>query len=387
MSADVLVVGAGMVGAACAYSLAAAGLSVVVVDRAAVAAGTTGAGEGNVLVSDKAPGPELELQLRSSELWRRYASELGADSFELEAKGGLTVASTPEQRDALSELARGQAGAGVDVRAVAPGDLPELEPHLAPGLAGGAFYPQDLQVQPMRAAARLLGAARQRGASLQLGTEVLGATSAGSRLTGVVTTRGPIPAGWVVNAAGTWAQAVSERLGAPVPIQPRRGLILVTEPLPPIIRHKVYSADYVANVASSSASLQTSTVIEGTVSGPVLIGSSRERVGYDRTIPVPVLRQIAREATRLFPVLARVRAIRAYAGFRPYSPDHLPVIGPDHRIAGLVHACGHEGAGIGLAPGTGELVCELITGTRPHVAADPFAPGRFAQVEDASVQL
>jgi glycine/D-amino acid oxidase-like deaminating enzyme len=163
-----------------------------------------------------------------------------------------------------------------------------------------------------------------------------------------------------------------------VPIQPRRGLILVTEPLPPVIRHKVYTADYVANVASSSASLQTSTVIEGTLSGPVLIGSSRERVGYDRAISVPVLRQMAREAVRLFPVLARVCAIRAYAGFRPYSPDHLPVIGPDHRLEGLVHACGHEGAGIGLAPATGEMVCAVITGAPPQVPAGPFAPARFA---------
>ena len=372
MPSDVLVVGAGIVGAACAYSLAAAGLSVVVVDRAAVAAGTTGSGEGNVLVSDKAPGPELDLQLRSTELWRRYAHELARGSFELEAKGGLTVSSTPEQQEALSGLGRGQAGAGVDVRPVSPGDLADLEPHLVPDLSGGAFYPQDLQVQPMRAAAQLLAAARQRGATLQLATEVLGATRAGSRLTGVVTTQGRMSAGWVVNAAGTWAQGLSESLGAPVPVLPRRGLILVTEPLPPIIRHKVYSADYVANVASSSASLQTSTVIEGTLSGPVLIGSSRERVGYDRSLSVPVLRQMAREATRLFPVLARVHAIRAYAGFRPYSPDHLPVIGLDPRVEGLVHACGHEGAGIGLAPATGLLIRQIVTGGSADLDLAPY---------------
>jgi D-hydroxyproline dehydrogenase subunit beta len=87
---------------------------------------------------------------------------------------------------------------------------------------------------------------------------------------------------------------------------------------------------------------------------------------------------MAREAVRLFPVLARVRAIRAYAGFRPYSPDHLPVIGPDPRLDGLVHACGHEGAGIGLAPATGEMVCAVITGTPAPVAAERFAPARFA---------
>jgi glycine/D-amino acid oxidase-like deaminating enzyme len=163
-----------------------------------------------------------------------------------------------------------------------------------------------------------------------------------------------------------------------VPVSPRRGFILVTEPLPPIIRHKVYSAGYVATVASSSPALQTSTVVEGTRSGPVLIGASRERVGYDSTLSVPVLRQLARGATQLFPVLAQVRTIRAYAGFRPYSPDHLPVIGVDPRIDGVVHACGHEGGGIGLAPATGEMVAELLTGGQTHVSAEPFSPARFA---------
>jgi len=92
MSPDVLVIGAGIIGGACAYSLAAAGLSVVVADRAAVASGTTGAGEGNILVSDKMPGPELDLQLRSTKLWRQYAEDLAGKTFELEAKGGIAVA-------------------------------------------------------------------------------------------------------------------------------------------------------------------------------------------------------------------------------------------------------------------------------------------------------
>ena len=378
MSPDVLVIGAGIIGGACAYSLAAAGLSVVVADRAAVASGTTGAGEGNILVSDKMPGPELDLQLRSTKLWRQYAEDLAGKTFELEAKGGIAVAMSSGQQEALAELSRKQAAAGVDVHKVAAGDLLKLEPHLVPDVVAGRLYPQDMQVQPMLAAAQLLAAARRHGARLRLATEVLGATVASSRVTGVVTTQGRISAGWVVNAAGPWAQALSQRLGAPVPVSPRRGFILVTEPLPPIIRHKVYSASYVATVASSSAALQTSTVVEGTHSGPVLIGASRERVGYNSTLSVPVLRQLARGATQLFPVLAQVRVIRAYAGFRPYSPDHLPVIGVDPRIDGVVHACGHEGGGIGLAPATGEMVAELLTGGQTHVSAEPFSPARFA---------
>jgi D-hydroxyproline dehydrogenase subunit beta len=139
----------------------------------------------------------------------------------------------------------------------------------------------------------------------------------------------------------------------------------------------VYSADYVANVASDSEGLELSPVVEGTKSGTVLIGASRERVGFDRTISIPVVRQLAAQAIALFPVLAGINLMRVYGGFRPYCPDHLPVIGPDPRLPGLLHACGHEGAGIGLAPATGELIADLITGRQTSVDAKPFAPDRL----------
>ena len=182
------------------------------------------------------------------------------------------------------------------------------------------------------------------------------------RVAAVRTDAETIEADWVVNAAGTWAGELGELFEAPVPVLPRRGFILVTEPLPPVIRHKVYSADYVANVASSAAGLETSTVIEGTRSGTVLIGASRERVGFERAVSLPVVRRLAAQAVEMFPVLAGVNLLRVYRGFRPYCPDHLPIIGADARVPGLLHACGHEGAGIGLAPATGELIAALITG-------------------------
>jgi glycine/D-amino acid oxidase-like deaminating enzyme len=165
---------------------------------------------------------------------------------------------------------------------------------------------------------------------------------------------------------------------APVPVLPRRGFILVTEPVPAWIRHKVYTADYVANVASSEEALETSAVVEGTKSGTVLIGASRERTGFDRTLSVPALRRLAAQATALFPVLGGVRLIRAYCGFRPYCPDHLPVIGADPRAEGVLHACGHEGAGIGLAPATGTMIANLLTGAAGPVSPEPFTPARFA---------
>ena len=130
-------------------------------------------------------------------------------------------------------------------------------------------------------------------------------------------------------------------------------------------------------MASGDASLQTSPVVEGTQAGTILIGASRERVGFDGTFAVPVLRRLAAEAVRLFPVLADVPVIRAYRGFRPYTPDHLPIIGPDPRLPGVYHACGHEGAGVGLAPATGDAVTALITGRDPGIDLTPFRPERF----------
>jgi D-hydroxyproline dehydrogenase subunit beta len=379
--ARVVVVGAGVVGAACAYHLAKDGHQVTVLDRAAPGMGTTSRGEGNILVSDKEPGPELDLALCSQRRWRELADELPTD-FEWEAKGGLVVATSETALSALHRLAAGQQGSGVAAVQVPPADLHSFEPHLAAGLAGGVHYPQDQQVQPVLAAAALLQGAAARDAVIRSGVEVTGAvTSADGTLTGVQTTAGPLPADVVVNAAGTWGGTVSTMLGGPVPVQPRRGYVLVTEPLPRVVRHKVYSADYVANVASSDAGLETSVVVEGTRGGTVLIGASRERVGFTGGMPVNVVQRLAAQAVRLFPKLADLSLMRVYRGFRPYCPDHQPVIGPDPRVAGLWHACGHEGAGVGLAPATGVLLADLIAGRTPEVAPGRFAPDRFADTE------
>lgn len=373
-SPDVVVIGAGVIGAACAYYAARSGLAVTVIDRGPVAGGTTGAGEGNLLVSDKEPGPELELALLSAALWRELAEALPRE-VEFEAKGGLVVASDENRLTALREFAATQSAAGVDAVDVPGASLHDLEPHLARGLAGAVHYPQDAQVQPALAAAHLL---RASGAGVRLGEEVTGIlTGSSGGIRGVRTASGDLHAPYVVNAAGTWGSSVADMAGVPLPVLPRRGFVLVTEPVPRLVRHKVYAADYVADVASGSAGLQTSAVVEGTPAGPILIGASRERVGFDRSLSVDALHRLAAQATSLFPVLAGVRAMRTYAGFRPYLPDHLPAIGPDPRVPGLLHACGHEGAGIGLAPATGLLVTTVLTGGELPMDTHPFAPDRF----------
>jgi len=307
---DAIVIGAGLVGACSALSLVNAGLRVLVLDRGPVASGTTGAGEGNILVSDKEPSAELTLALRSRDAWFEINTDIGG-GFELEDKK-----------------------------------------------RGGAFIQ---------------------------GENVKSINVKSGKIVGLSTEKNTYACPIVINATGTWAGEIAKMAGSYLPIMPRRGFILVTAPVPKIIHHKVYDADYVANVASSDADLQSSAVVEGTESGTILIGASRERVGFKSDLDVAVLRQLARQAISLFPILSNIALLRAYRGFRPYAPDHLPVIGEDANVKGLWHAAGHEGAGIGLAPATGELITAQITSRKTFMDPTPFSPKRFKEASNVAI--
>ncbi|WP_427134190.1 NAD(P)/FAD-dependent oxidoreductase [Pseudarthrobacter sp. S9] len=378
---DVLVIGAGVIGAAAAYFAAQQGLNVTVLDKGLPASGTSSACEGNILVSDKELGPELELMRFSLGVWH---GDLGEHKrlWEFESKGGIIVASRESSLASLNRVMAVQAGFGVTVEELDREALRDAEPNISPEALGGAIYPEDCQVQPMLVAAHLVRLAAEAGARFIADTPVTGFLRSGDRVTGVRTPRGDFSAGAVVNCTGTWAGELAALAGVSVPVLPRRGFVMVTEPLPPMVHHKVYAAEYIDNVGSSDAGLQASPVVEGTPSGTILIGSTRERVGFDRTVSTNALRLLARNATALFPFLEHVKAIRHYHGFRPYCPDHLPVIGHDERAPGLWHAAGHEGAGIGLSAGTGKLLAQALAGLSPELDLSPFAPVRFGEPAD-----
>jgi len=374
---DAIVIGAGIVGASVALSLTNAGFRVLVIDRGAVSSGTTGAGEGNILVSDKDPGPELTLALRSRDLWFEMQDDVG-DTFELEAKGGVVVARNDD--GPLINLATEQSHHGVTIQKLDHASLHELEPFLDQRYQSGVFYPQDSQCQPMLAAAHVIRTVVQRGGAFISQAKVTRILVNHGAVTGIETTQGNFTAPIIVNATGTWAGELAQMAGSHLPIAPRKGFILVTEPTKKYVFHKVYDSDYVANVASSDADLQTSTVVEGTRAGTILIGASRERVGFDGSMNYEILRRLAAQATSLFPVLRDVQLLRAYRGFRPYAPDHLPVIGEDATVKGLWHSAGHEGAGIGLAPGSAALITDAILGRESFMDGSAFSPVRFEKV-------
>jgi glycine/D-amino acid oxidase-like deaminating enzyme len=377
MDADAVVIGAGIVGASCAFFLARGGLCVTIVERGGVASGTSGSGEGNILLSDKAPGPELELAKPALRLWASLAREL-PDDFEYEEKGSVVVAETEEHLRTLTASVRALQGAGVTARMLDTAELREAEPYLARDVAGAALFPHDAQVQPMLASAALVRAARRQGATFLNHTRVLAIErDRDGAVRGVATSVGRIRTPRVVVAAGPWSAEVAAMAGVDLPIQPRKGHIVVTEPLPRLVYHKVLEASYADTVSSGDAALQVATVVEGTRSGTILLGSSRQRVGVEPTIETHVLRAIVRKAVRYFPVLATANALRAYVGFRPYAPDHLPLIGPAPGVPGLYINSGHEGSGICLGPISGKLLSQIVLDQPPDMDPAPFRPARF----------
>jgi glycine/D-amino acid oxidase-like deaminating enzyme len=378
------VIGAGLVGACSALSLVNAGLRVLVLDRGPVASGTTGAGEGNILVSDKEPSAELTLALRSRDAWFEINTDIGG-GFELEDKGGVVVSRSEKGIADLKKLSALQAVHGIQVVELDAKGIKEIEPYISDNVEYAVLYPQDAQCQPMLAAAQIMRAVKKRGGAFIQGENVKSINVKSGKVVGLTTEKNTYTCPIIINATGTWAGEIAKMAGSYLPIMPRRGFILVTAPAPKIIHHKVYDADYVANVASSDADLQSSAVVEGTESGTILIGASRERVGFKSDLDVAVLRQLARQAISLFPILSNIALLRAYRGFRPYAPDHLPVIGEDANVKGLWHAAGHEGAGIGLAPATGELITAQITSTKTFMDPTPFSPKRFKEAANVAI--
>ena len=365
---EVAVVGAGIVGTATARELAVRGVDVVLFDAGEVSAGTTGLGEGNVLCSDKDAGPELDLCLRGLELYDELDERLGEEA-RIRRKGALIV--HPEAETWAAEPARLERLREAGVRGELVDNVTGIEPELTGDVHGASFFEADLQCDPRAIARALAREAGQAGAEVRTGARVVQVAGDGVVLAGGER----IGAGAVVIAAGPWSAALAEPAGVRLPLEPRKGQLVKLGPAE--IRHKVVDGSYLASVVSAEAGLQVTTVVETTWDGDVLVGSSRERRGFDTEVDEAVTEAMVARAARLFPRLESLPRRAAWAGLRPWLPDHLPAIGPSRSVEGLWLATGHEGAGVALGPITGRLVAQAYCGEPSGIELEPFDPDRF----------
>jgi glycine/D-amino acid oxidase-like deaminating enzyme len=373
---DVVVIGAGIVGAATAYELVRRGIAVTLLDRGAVSEGTTGLGEGNVLCSDKDAGPELDLAVAGLAVYDELEALVGAPA-RIRRKGALIV--HPDDRTWAAEPARAARlrAAGVDARLVDPDEVRVLEPRLTGAVHGALYVPTDLQCDPQAIARALAALASERGAEVRTGAEAT-AVEPGR---GVGLRDGErLSARAVVLAAGPWSAPLAASAGLSLPLEPRKGQLTrlrVPEPDASFLRRKIVDGSYLLSVTETDARRQVSTVVETTWDGHVIVGSSRERSGFDPTVDEDLARAVQERAAKLIPDVAGLVPAATWVGFRPWLPDHLPAIGPSRRADGLWVATGHEGAGVALGPITGRVLAQAIAGERPAVDLTPFDPDRF----------
>jgi glycine/D-amino acid oxidase-like deaminating enzyme len=376
-SFEVAVVGAGIVGCATAWELARRGVRVALVERGEVSSGTTGLGEGNALCSDKAPGPELALAVEGLALFDELEQLLGAEAG-IRRKGALVVHTDEPGWAAEPDRLERLRAAGVECELLAPGEARAAEPELGAAVLGASFFPRDLQCAPRAIARALAREAERLGAAVMTGRPVERIEVRAGRIEGLGAAGGPLAAERVVLAAGVWSAPLARSAGLELPVEPRKGQLVRLERRPGFLRHKLIDGGYMAAVASAEAELQLSSVVETTLDGHVLVGSSRERRGFELDVNPAVGRALLAAAARIVPAVAELAVDAQWAGLRPWLPGGLPAIGPSRAAEGLWVATGHEGAGVALGPLTGRLVAQGICGERPELELAPFDPDRFA---------
>lgn len=365
MSFDVAIIGAGIVGAACAASLTREGLRVVIIDANTVASGTTAAGMGHIVVMDDSDA-QLALTRYSLQLWNELVPELPKQA-EFENCGTIWVAADDEEMNEVRRKhslygERGVTSSILDERA-----LREAEPNLREGLAGGLLVSGDSVVYQLFAARYLIEKAGRGGAKLSTRTRVTQITKNGVKLAD----GSDISAGAIVNAAGFAAQELTPQLN----IVKRKGHLVITERYPDFVRHQLVELGYLRSAhGSGSESVALNVQPRGT--GQILIGSSRQFGVDDSAIDQAILRKMTARAFEYMPDLRKVTVTRAWTGFRPATPDNLPFIGKMPDSENLFIAAGHEGLGITTSLGTGELIAAAILGREPAIPIGPFSPGR-----------
>ena len=370
---DVVVIGAGIVGLACAWRAAQAGLSVLVLDRGAPAPGASAAAAGMLApVTEAEFGEEtlLPLNLEGAAAWPPFAAEL-SDSTGVDLgyrrSGALVVAADRDDAEELRRLHALQLSLGLDAEWLSGRDCRELEPGLSPRVSGGVLAPQDGSVDPRAVLRALRVALDDRDVEVAGAVEVTGIEEAGGSVAGLSTSEGRVPAHRVVVAAGAWSAALGGAGWSP-PVRPVKGQILrLSGPSRPLLADRIVRTPRCYVVCRAS--------------GEIVIGATVEERGFDTTVTAGAVHRLLEAAWEVLPDVEERELVETRAALRPGTPDNCPAIGangPD----GLLWATGHHRSGVLLAPITGAAIADLLTGRPAPDAIQPFSPARF---ERASV--
>ncbi|CAM4022687.1 NAD(P)/FAD-dependent oxidoreductase [Mesobacillus zeae] len=381
---DVLVIGGGIIGCSIAYYVSRSGRDVTLIEKGEFVSGTSSRCDGNILAIDKDPGFDSLMSLFSQRLVHELSNEL-EHSFEYRAPGSILVCETEEEMEAAQHWVERQKTAGLPFKMLDREDIRQESPYFADDLAGGLECATDSTVNPYLLAFSLLQTARELGAKAYRKTEVQEIKQKSGGFI-VSTSNGTFTATHIVNAAGVWAPKIGEMVGLKIPIKPRKGHIIVASRQQHVGSRKVMEFGYLISKFGGTRKVDPQTekygaalVFEPTESQNFLIGSSREFAGFNTKVNNEVVKCIANRAIRFYPKMRDMLVIRTYAGLRPWTKDHLPIVSKVEEVPNFYIAAGHEGDGISLAAVTGKLVEEMINGKETSIPVEPLCFDRFKE--------
>src|SRR6266850_1196952 len=367
-SFDLIIVGAGIVGAACAAECARAGLKVLVLDRGPIAGGTTAAGMGHIVVMDDSDA-QFALTNFSRTLWQQLAQQLPAD-VEYDPCGTLWLAVEEEEMAEVYRKQKFYSERGVRVEVLNGRDVAKAEPNLRSGMAGALRVVDDAVLYPPCATRFLLEKAAQHGAQTRTGITVAALLPEG----GVQLADGSrISANRSVNATGPTSPTLTNGL----PVRKRKGHLVITDRYPAFVRHQIVELGYLKS-AHGSSNDSVAFNIQPRKTGQVLIGSSRQFDAEETNVDQPILDRMLNRAFEYMPALGKLSTTRVWTGHRAATPDKLPLIGPSKSHDRIWLATGHEGLGITTSLGTGRILADLLLQRPSQIPSEPYSPVRFA---------
>lgn len=386
-TADVVVVGGGIIGCSTAYEMARAGFTVALFERETLAAGASGRNHGLLL----APlDPALVPMARASTEAYVELSDAAPIPFRLDDEPiGFLLASGPDEAERAAARREMEAATSCGVAAdhLDAGEVRELEPNLTGDLVEAWLLHDGRRLDPAALTVSFGLLARDAGARVATGVPVRSLVTKGDRVTGVLTDDGPASAGTVVVAAGPWSAPLLRRAGVRLPVTGARGWLVSLDPAAPVVRRLVGRAGWhvppspdptpptlAADLADGPPRAAIGTLLQPNADGTVLVGGSRQRVVTSEPEDPGVPLRLTAEAIRLAPPLAGATVLGSWWGIRPATPDGRPFVG---RVRdGLVVATGHGAVGVILGGGTARLVAALVAGAEPPFDPEPFEPGR-----------
>jgi glycine/D-amino acid oxidase-like deaminating enzyme len=369
MNADVVIIGAGVIGTACAYFLARRGADVLVLEKNHPAAGATGASAAmiNLGGSSDLPGLAPEFNVESHRLIPDIEPDFDRP-LEIIRGGSLYVAMSDREVPEIQNLAEQSRRNGIAGKLLDGPTAREFEPLLGPSIRAAFYNPVNYHLNPFKLCHGFLSAALRRGGQIISGIKVHDVRLRNDRIECVVTDKGNFHTQWVVVAAGAWTPEILSSANYQIPIVPVRGQVILTEAC--------------ALMTAYTLSLRDHLYVKQTADGNFYLGSQLEFVGFENRITLQKITAYMNIYSQAVPFLSRLRALRFFAGFRPVSADNLPIIGAAPDCSRLIIAAGHGTLGMRYSAITGKMVSELIVDGKTDQPMEAFRVERFAKLAE-----